>query len=75
MCIRHQDKVTTATVAEPCCLLDEMVQTAINSSLREQEREAKAHEREKRKETRHSQMVAALQGSPMANPESLKDKA
>ena len=42
---------------------------------REQEKEAKAQEREKRKETRHAQMLAAFQGSRMANPESLKDKA
>ena len=42
---------------------------------REQEKEAKAQEREKRKETRHAQMLAALQGNPMANPNSLKDKA
>ena len=56
--------------------LDEMVQTATNTFYnREQEKEAKAQEREKRKETRHAQMLAALQRSPMANPESLKDKA
>ena len=56
--------------------LDEMVQIATNTFYnREQEREAKGQEREKRKETRHAQMLAALQGSPMANPESLKDKA
>ena len=56
--------------------LDEMVQTATNIFYnREQEKEAKAQEREKRKETRHAQMLAALQGSPMANPKSLKDKA
>ena len=42
---------------------------------REQEKEAKAQERERRKETRHAQMLATLEGSPMANPESLKDKA
>ena len=42
---------------------------------REQEKEAKAQKREKRKETRHAQMLATLQRSPMANPESLKDKA
>ena len=42
---------------------------------REQEKEAKAQRREKRKETRHAQRLAALQGSPMVNPESLKDKA
>ena len=53
-----------------------MVQTATNTFYnREQEREAKTQEREKRKETRHAQMLAALQGSPMVNPESLKDKA
>ena len=37
-------------------------------------KEAKAQERERRKETRHAQMLAALQRSPKANPESLKDK-
>ena len=56
--------------------LDEMVQTATNTFYNgEQEKEAKAQEKERRKKTRHSQMLAALQGSPMANPESLKDKA
>ena len=56
--------------------MDEMVQTATNTFYnREQEREAKAQEREKRKETKHAQTLAAQQGSPMANPESLKDKA
>ena len=56
--------------------LDEMVQTATDTFYnREQEREAKAQEREKRKEIRHAQMLATFQGSPMANPESLKDKA
>ena len=43
--------------------------------ITEQEKEAKAQERERRKEARYAQMLAALQGSPMANPESLKDKA
>ena len=53
-----------------------MVQTATNTFYkRKQEKEAKAHERDKRKETLHAQMLAALQGSPMANPKSLKDKA
>ena len=42
---------------------------------REQEKEAKAQERDRRKETRHAQMLATLQRSPMASPESLKDKA
>ena len=52
-----------------------MVQTAINTFYnREQAREAKAQERERRKETRHAQMLAALQGRPMANPKSLMDK-
>ena len=61
---------------DPPASLDEMVQTATNTFYnREQEREAKAQEREKRKETRQIQMLATLQGSPMANPESLKNKA
>ena len=60
----------------PAVSLDEMLQTATHTIYnREQEREAKAQEREKRKETRHAQKVAALLGSPMANPKSLKDKA
>ena len=60
---------------DPAAFLDEMVQTATNTfHNREQEREAKAQEREKRRETSHAQMLASLQGSPMANPESLKDK-
>ena len=55
--------------------LNKMVQTATNAFYnREQEREAKAQEREKRKETSHAQMLALLQGSPMANPKSLNDK-
>ena len=49
-----------------------MVQAATN---REHEREAKAQERERRKGASHAQMLATLQGSTMANPESLKDKA
>ena len=61
---------------DPAASLDEMVQIATNTFYnREQEREAKAQEREKRKETRHAQMLAALQRSPMAHPDSLKDKA
>ena len=61
---------------DPAASLDEMVQTATNTLYdREQEREAKAQEREKRKETRHAQMLATLQGSTMTNPKSLKDKA
>ena len=53
-----------------------MVQTATNTFYnREQEREAKAQERETRKGTMYAWMLATLQGSPIANPESLKDKA
>ena len=53
-----------------------MVQTATKTFYyREQKREAKSQERERRKEIRHAQMLATLQGSPMANPESLTDKA
>ena len=60
---------------DPAASLGEMVQTAPNTFYnREQEREAKAQERERRKETRHTQMLATLQGSPMANPESLRTK-
>ena len=60
----------------PAASLDEMVQTATNTFYnKEQEREAKAQEREKGIEKRHAQMLAALQGSPMANPVSFKDKA
>ena len=61
---------------DPAASLDEMIQTATNIFYnREQEKEAKAQERERRKETRHAQMLAALQRSPMAHPDSLKDKA
>ena len=56
--------------------LDEMIQIATNTFYnREQEKEAKAQERERRKETRHAQMLATLQGSPIAHPEPLNDKA
>ena len=61
---------------DPASSLDEMVQTATNTFYnRQQEKEAKAQEKERKKETRHAQMLAALQRSPMANPESLRDKA
>ena len=60
---------------DPAASLAEMVQTATNTFYTEQEREAKAQERDRRKETRHAQMLATLQGSPMANPKGLKDKA
>ena len=54
---------------DPASSLDEMVQTATNTFYNRKQ------ERERRKETRHAQMLATLQRSPMANPESLKDKA
>ena len=74
MCMRHQDKVTIAT--DLVASLDEMVQTATNTFYnREQEKEAKAQEKERRKETRHAQMLATLQGSLMANTKFIKDKA
>ena len=61
---------------DPTASLDEMVQTATNTFYnREQEKEAKAQERERRKQTRHAHMLATLQRSPMAHPNSLKDKA
>ena len=61
---------------DPAPSLNEMVQTGTNTFYnREQEKEDKAQERERRKETRHAQMLATLQRSPMANPKSLKDKA
>ena len=59
---------------DPAASLDEMVQSPI-SFITEHEREAKGQEREKGKETRHARMLATLQGSLMANPGSLKDKA
>ena len=52
--IRHQDKVTIATAAGPCCpFRRDDPDSHQYLYKREQEREAKAHEREKRKETRH----------------------
>ena len=49
--------------------LDEMIQTATNTFYnREQEKEARAQERDRKKETSHAQMLAALQRSPIANP-------
>ena len=47
---------------DPAASLDEMVQTATFYN-REQEREAKVQEKEKKKEIRHAQMLATLQGS------------
>ena len=61
---------------DPASSLDEMVQTSSNTFYkREQGREVNAQERERRKKTSPAQMLAALQGSPIAKPESLKDKA
>ena len=76
MCIRIRIKLQQLQQQDPAASLGEMVWTATNTFYnREQKREAKAQEREKRKETRHDQMLATLQWSPMANPESVKDKA
>ena len=61
---------------DPAASLDEMIQTATNTFYnREQEKEAKTQERERRKETRYAQTLAALQRRPMVHHESLKDKA
>ena len=58
---------------DPASSLAEMIQTATNTFYnKEQEKEAKAQERKRRKETRHAQILATLQRSPIANPESLK---
>ena len=60
---------------DPAAYLDDMVQTTTNTFYnREQEREAKTQGREKRRD-KVCPMLAAFQGSPMANPESMKDKA
>ena len=59
----------------PAAFVNEVVQTATNTFYNREQEEAKAQEKERKKETRHAQMLAALQRSPMANPESLKDKA
>ena len=60
---------------DPVACLDEIVQTATNTFYNRTGEGGQGQEREKRKEIRHGQMLAALQGSPMANPKSLKDKA
>ena len=60
---------------DPAASLDEMVQTATNTFYNREQKEAQAQEKERKKETRHAQMLATLQRSPMANPKSLKDKA
>ena len=72
----HQTKLQQLQQQDPAASLDEMVQTATNTfHNREQEREAKAQEGERRKQTSHTRMLAALQESPMTNPQFLKDKA
>ena len=61
MCIRYQNYVKQLQQQDPAFSLDEMVQTATNTFYnREQEKEAKAQEKERKKETRHAQMLAAL---------------
>ena len=60
---------------DPAASLDEMVQTATNTFYNRTGKGGQGPGKEKMKETRHAQMLAALQRSPMANPESLKDNA
>ena len=61
-------RINLQQLQQPTASLDEMLQTATHTFYnREQEREAKAQKREKRKETRYALMLA--------NPKSLKDKA
>ena len=56
--------------------LDEMIQTATNTFYnREQEKDANVQERERKKETRYAQMLAAFQESIMAHPKPLNGKA
>ena len=53
-----------------------MVQTATKTFYnREQDKEAKAQQREKRKEIGYAQMLAGPPRKPYSKPESLKDKA
>ena len=59
----------------PAAFVNEVVQTATNTFYNREQEEAKAHEKERKKETRHAQILAAFQRRAMANPESLKDKA
>ena len=58
---------------DPAPSLDEMVQTATNTFYnREQDKEAKAQQREKRKETEHAQMLASPPGKPYGKPQVLE---
>ena len=76
MFIRHWDKVKQLQQQGPAAFLGEIFQTVTKTFYNiKQEREAKSHEKEKRKETRQAQILAALQGSRTTNSESLKDKA
>ena len=54
---------------DPAASLDEMVQTATNTFYNREQK------KERKKDTRHAQMLAALQRSPMANLESLREEA
>ena len=60
---------------DPAASLDEMVQTATNTFYNRTGKGGQGPGKEKMKETRHAQMLATLQRSPMAHPDSLKDKA
>ena len=76
MCIRHQDKVTTATAAGPCCLFRWDGPDSHQRPFITEHRRGRPRPRKGRKvEMRHAQMLTALQGTAVANPESLKDKA
>ena len=76
MCTRHQNKVTTATAAEPWCLF-RWDGPDRHQYLLKQRTEERGHGPGKgeKEGDKHAQMLAALQANSMANPESLKDKA
>ena len=56
--------------------LDEMVQTATNTFYnRVKKREDQGPGKGEKERSKHDQILATIQGRPMANPKSLKDKA
>ena len=57
---------------DPAASLDEMVQTATNTFYIREQKEAKALEKERKKETRHAQMLATLQRKPYGKPRVLE---
>ena len=68
-------KLQQLQLQDPAASLDEMVQTATNTFYNRTGKGGQGPGKEKMKETRHAQMLATLLRSPVANPESLKDKA